>query len=100
MGTIANTMRLILLTLLVAVAAATFTTKPDGTCGYQCTVDSDCSGCGTAGSCSCPDADTKYPQISCTCVSTPANPPAAPVKNITDSISVQVDRQCFGLGLR
>jgi len=86
MGTIANTMNLILLTLLVAVAAATFTTKPDGTCGYQCTVDSDCSGCGTAGSCSCPDADTKYPQISCTCVSTPANPPAAPVKNITDSI--------------
>jgi hypothetical protein len=60
--------------------------KSDGTCGYQCTTDSDCSGCGTAGACSCPDgADAKFPAISCTCVSTPANPPKDPESNVGDA---------------
>lgn len=52
--------------------------KPDGTCGYQCTVDADCSGCGASGTgkCSQPDGkDAKYPAISQTCVSVPADAP-------------------------
>jgi len=63
--------RLLLGAALVAGAAA----KPDGTCGYQCTEDSECGGCGTAGKCSCPDGKIAFYQTSCTCVSAPANAP-------------------------
>jgi hypothetical protein len=60
--------------------------KSDGTCGYQCTTDTDCGGCGTAGACGCPDGpDAKFPAISCSCVSTPANPPAAPEAAVEDT---------------
>jgi len=50
--------------------------KPDGTCGYQCTQDSDCGGCGTAGKCSCPNGKIAFYQTSCSCVSAPAHAPA------------------------
>eukprot|EP00929_Paragymnodinium_shiwhaense_P116612 TRINITY_DN8629_c0_g1_i2.p1 TRINITY_DN8629_c0_g1~~TRINITY_DN8629_c0_g1_i2.p1 ORF type:complete len:523 (+),score=132.81 TRINITY_DN8629_c0_g1_i2:81-1649(+) len=64
---------------VVAGGLAAAVAKPDGTCGYQCTADSECSGCGTAGKCSCPDGkDVKFFQESCTCVSAPADAPKSP----------------------
>jgi hypothetical protein len=58
-----------------------------GTCGNQCTADTDCSGCGdTTGACSCPDAGGTFPQISCSCVNAPANPPDVPPVSARDSV--------------
>jgi len=57
----------------------------DGTCGHQCTGDADCVGCGSTGSCSCPDFGTPWTAISCSCVDTPLNAPAQPAANVADS---------------
>merc|ERR1719498_1521817 len=78
--------------------------KPDGTCGYQCTTDADCSGCGAAGKCSCPDGDatkTKFPQISCSCVSSPDNAPKDPAMDWgntkwPEQWTANVDAWCYG----
>ena len=75
-------MRAVASCALFALAAA----KSDGTCGYECTTDTDCSGCGTAGKCSSPDGATaQFANISSTCVSSPANPPADPEASADDS---------------
>jgi len=70
--------------------------------GYQCTKDSDCNGCGTAGTCSCPDGqNVSFFQESCSCVSTPANPPKSPVADVTDSVWPKqwtADVDAFGYG--
>lgn len=63
--------------LVVAALATARAEKPDGTCGYECSADSDCSGCGSAGACSCPDGeDVSFKEIGCSCVSAPADAPA------------------------
>jgi len=77
--------RLICVVGAVFVLCASHSLASD-TCGSQCTTAADCnSGCGTASNCSCPDLNSKYPQISCTCVSKPANPPSSPAANIEDA---------------
>jgi len=73
--------QLLLGAALVAGAAA----KPDGTCGYQCTEDSECGGCGTAGKCSCPNGKIAFYQTSCTCVSAPAHAPVG-ATDVGDSV--------------
>jgi len=78
--------RTLAVVLLGCALAAATTPKPDGTCGYQCTADSECGGCGTAGKCSCPDEGTKFPTISCSCVSAPANSPTSPEVDVADSV--------------
>lgn len=85
-------------TLLLWVAGAD---KPDGTCGYQCSSDSDCAKCGSAGKCSCPDgADAKYPAISCSCVSQPSNAPTSPMDWASvawpQTWTANVDAWCYG----
>lgn len=91
-------MRVLFLALLLRIALRT-ATKPDGTCGYQCTADSECSGCGTAGRCSCPDDDSKFPEISCSCTSQPATPPDVPVDisgaEWPQKWSANVDAWCY-----
>lgn len=76
--------------LVVAAASisAAWAEKPDGTCGYQCTADSQCGGCGDAGAgiCSCPDKDVAFPEISCTCVARPDKAPAQPPPSFDDSV--------------
>lgn len=75
--------------------------KPDGTCGYECTADADCGGCGTAGACSCPDGqDVKFFETSCTCISAPADPPSD-ASDVADSVwpakwTAQVDAWNYG----
>mmetsp|Transcript_82693 Transcript_82693/g.157664 ORF Transcript_82693/g.157664 Transcript_82693/m.157664 type:complete len:509 (-) Transcript_82693:77-1603(-) len=82
----------------VALAAA----KPDGQCGYQCTEDSQCTFCGNAGKCSCPDGkDVPFYQESCSCVSAPADPPKEPPVNVQDSVwpsewVANVSAWCYG----
>jgi len=94
---------LLLLCLATSSVVAGRGSKPSpppshGKCGHQCTPateQADCNipmssgwvpGCGTLSKCSCPDASTKYPSISCTCVSAPANPPSSPAANVEDSV--------------
>jgi len=54
------------------------------TCGWECTIDADCSSCGTSGKCSIVDKD--YAAISSSCVDAPANPPASPAPSVDDSV--------------
>jgi len=76
--------RLVLALSIVVIALGT---KPDGTCGYECTEDSQCNGCGVLGKCSCPNGQNiSFFQIGCTCVSAPANPPATPAVDIEDTV--------------
>mmetsp|Transcript_27780 Transcript_27780/g.50743 ORF Transcript_27780/g.50743 Transcript_27780/m.50743 type:complete len:518 (-) Transcript_27780:83-1636(-) len=76
--------------------------KSDGTCGYECHEDGQCGGCGTDGKCSCPDGlDADFHEISCTCVSAPASPPAEPAVKVEDSVwpkqwTANVDAWCYG----
>jgi hypothetical protein len=86
-----NYLLILLLSLaaVLALAAAvhkSHSPKPDGTCGYQCTEDSQCSGCGVAGKCSCPDGKASFYQTSCSCVSAPAQPPSDPKPDIEASV--------------
>lgn len=75
----------------VAACAAAFVGQavaaPGGTCGYQCTTDSDCSGCGSAGSCSYPHGkDASYLPTMTSCVSAPSEKlPKEPVSSVDDS---------------
>ena len=57
-----------------------------GNCGHQCTQDSECTGCGSKGACSCPDAGTPFTAISCSCVDAPPNAPAQPAVDVGDSV--------------
>jgi hypothetical protein len=88
----------LVLCLPVVLAAG----KSDGTCGYQCTEDSQCGGCGTVGACSCPDGPSaQFPNISCSCVSAPANPPKDPAVAAADAAwpkqwTANVDAWCYG----
>jgi len=77
--------------------------KPDGTCGYECTADADCGGCGTSGgSCSCPNGlDATFSECACSCVSAPSDPPADPAALAEDSVwppvwSADVDSWTYG----
>jgi len=87
---------------VLAWAAVCGWAKSDGTCGYQCTDDSQCGGCGTAGKCACPDGvGIKFHEISCTCVSAPKDAPATPAVDVKDSTWPQewiadVDAWCYG----
>ncbi len=86
---------------VLALVAVGGLAKSDGTCGYQCTDDSACGGCGTAGKCTCPDAGTTFPQISCTCISAPANAPQTPAPDAKDAAwpsewTADVDAWCYG----
>lgn len=94
-------MKFVLLSLGSAYAISE-STKPDGTCGYQCVGDDDCSGCGDAGQCSCPDGqDVTFFQTSCSCVSVPADPPAEPESDVALSVwpaqwTASVDAWSYG----
>jgi len=60
--------------------------KPDGTCGYECSSDAECGGCGSAGKCSCPDGQNwSFPQIHCSCVSAPDGAPASVNVSVEDT---------------
>eukprot|EP00406_Dinophysis_acuminata_P009058 CAMPEP_0179216570 /NCGR_PEP_ID=MMETSP0797-20121207/3449_1 /TAXON_ID=47934 /ORGANISM="Dinophysis acuminata, Strain DAEP01" /LENGTH=560 /DNA_ID=CAMNT_0020922737 /DNA_START=1 /DNA_END=1680 /DNA_ORIENTATION=+ len=54
-------------------------------CGFQCSTDADCGGCGTKGVCSSPAADTKYPMIAATCVDSPPGAPDSPAASAADA---------------
>jgi len=89
---------LLALALLAVIGIAS---ADHGKCGYQCAQDSDCGGCGSTGKCSCPDAGTQYPTISCSCVSQPANAPSAPTADPADATwpskwSAHVDGWVYG----
>lgn len=92
-------MALLLFTACAALVVVT-AEKPDGTCGYQCTVDSECGGCGTAGKCSCPGGPRLYSATECTCVSAPESAPAD-AYNVADTAwpaqwTADVDSWCYG----
>lgn len=59
-----------------------------GTCGYECTADTDCENCGSAGFCSCPlgqDDLGRVPSVAastCACSSKPAAVPVEPKANV------------------
>lgn len=84
--------------------AGTLGKKSDGTCGYQCTADTDCGGCGQAGRCSCPNGkNVSFYQISCTCVSSPQGAPNETVvtASVADTLwpqqwTASVDAWCYG----
>jgi len=74
--------------VVVGSVLASVSGKPDGMCGYECTSDSACGGCGTAGFCSCPDgnsSEVSFSECGCSCVSAPINPPAGD-SDISDSV--------------
>lgn len=88
-------------TALALAAASQALAQSHGKCGFQCKVDNECAGCGTTGICSCPDASTPFPQISCTCVSAPENPPKTPAADVKDAQwpmewTADVDAWCYG----
>mmetsp|Transcript_12231 Transcript_12231/g.28021 ORF Transcript_12231/g.28021 Transcript_12231/m.28021 type:complete len:499 (-) Transcript_12231:88-1584(-) len=58
-----------------------------GFCAQQCVVDSDCEGCGAAGTGRCSQAaiSTAYPAIGASCVSIPTDPPSEPAASVSDS---------------
>lgn len=89
-----------------AVSAATALAADHATCGYECTDDSDCGGCGSAGFCSCPlgkddlGKEHSIAATSCSCSSQPANPPdSAPDVALTawpSQFSCDVDALTYG----
>eukprot|EP01065_Artemidia_motanka_P038016 TRINITY_DN46900_c0_g1_i1.p2 TRINITY_DN46900_c0_g1~~TRINITY_DN46900_c0_g1_i1.p2 ORF type:complete len:485 (+),score=178.93 TRINITY_DN46900_c0_g1_i1:70-1524(+) len=72
--------------LATSLAAAALAAAGHGTCGYQCTADADCTGCGTAGKCSSPASSTKYPTIAASCTSEPGGAPATPAADVALSV--------------
>lgn len=78
--------------------------KSDGTCGYECTSDESCAGCGRAGRCSCPDGqNVSFLQISCTCVSAPSDAPSKSSVAVSsadstwpDQWTANVEAWCYG----
>jgi len=71
--------------LVCTIAAVSLTTSlatDHGVCGNECTEDSDCGGCGSAGFCSCPMGKDDIGQehsiaaTACACSSQPENPPS------------------------
>lgn len=60
---------------------------PGGTCGYECTTDSDCSGCGNDGKCNYPHGkDAPYLPTMVSCVDAPDAVPPYPDYNIEDTV--------------
>jgi hypothetical protein len=57
----------------------------DDACGNQCTTDTDCAGCGSAGRCSAPP-DGGMPSIAWSCVDAPDDPPTAPPPNASAAV--------------
>jgi len=76
--------------LCVTITAAVFAvalSQTHGTCGHECIADNDCvEGLCPSAKCSCPDKGTKFPAISCTCVSAPPNAPSSPEALVEDSV--------------
>ena len=80
-------MRAQLSVLVSVIGIAAAAESPHGRCGYQCTADADCIGCGADGACACPDVGTPFTAISCSCVNKPSSQvPAEPAVDVKQSV--------------
>ena len=74
--------------LLFVVVSLACAAEAVASCGYQCTSDADCTGCGEHGKCSKPYGnDTILAPLTATCIDASGQPPVNPKPDVGASIT-------------